>query len=50
MGYAAGAGIPTIILMSDGEPELIYRMATRFAIGLDGVVESLKAIESGARS
>ena len=50
MGYAAGAGIPTIILMSDGEPELMYRMATRFAIDLDGVVESLKAIESGARS
>ena len=50
MGYAAGAGIPTIVLMSDGEPELMYRMATRFATDLDGVVESLKAIESGARS
>ena len=50
MGYAAGAGMPNIILMSDGEPELMYWMATRFAIDLDGVVESLKAIESGARS
>jgi len=50
MEYAAGAGIPTIILMSLGEPELMYRMAPRFAIDLDGVVESLKAIESGARS
>jgi len=50
MGYAAGAGISTIILMSDGEPELMYRIATRFAIELDGVIESLKAIESGARS
>ena len=50
MGYAAGAGIPTIILMSDGEPALMYRMATRFDIDLDGVLESLKAIESGSRS
>lgn len=45
MGYAAGAGIPTIILMADGEPELMYKMATAFAIDLDGVVESLKGIE-----
>jgi len=29
---------------------LMYRMATIFAIDLEGVVESLKAIESGARS
>ena len=50
MGYAAVAGISTSILMSYGEPELMYRMATRFAIDLDGVVESLKAIGSGARS
>ena len=50
MRYAAGAGMPNIILMSDGEPELVYRMSTRFAIDLDGVVESLKAIESGVRS
>jgi len=46
MGYAAGAGIPTIILMADGEPELMYKMATAFAIDLDGVMESLKGIET----
>ncbi len=50
MGCAAGAGMANIILMSDGEPQLMYRTSTRFAIDLDGVVESLKAIESGARS
>ena len=44
MVHSAGAGIPTSILMSDGEPGLMYRMARRFAIDLDGVVESLKAI------
>ena len=46
MGYAAGAGIPTIVLMADGEPELMYKMATSFAVDLDGMVESLNGIGS----
>ena len=49
MGYAAGGGIPTVILMADGEPELMYKMATAFAIDLDGMVHSLKGFESGIR-
>ena len=48
MGYAVGAGIPTIILMADGEPELMYKMATAFAVDIDGVVQSLKRIGSGS--
>ena len=49
MGYAAGAGIPIVILMADGEPELMYKMATAFAIDLDGMVQSLKGIETRIR-
>jgi len=45
MGYAVGAGIPTIILMADGEPELMYKMATRLAIDIDGVVQALERIK-----
>ena len=48
MGYAVGAGIPTIILIEDGEPELMYKMATAFAVDIDGVVQSLKRIGSGS--
>jgi len=40
-GYAAGAGKPTIVLLSDGEPELMYRMNTKICCTLDEVVEAL---------
>jgi len=37
-GYAIGAGKPTVILLSDGEPELMYKMA-RTCLALSEVVE-----------
>ena len=49
MGYAVGAGIPTIILIADGEPELMYKMATAFAVDIDGVVQRLRELDLGAK-
>lgn len=45
-GYFVGAGRPLHILLSDGEPELMYRMAYetggRAHLTLDTVIESLR--------
>ena len=46
MGYAVGSGIPTVILLSDGEPELMYKMASAFAYELDELVQLVKDIEA----
>lgn len=40
-GYAIGAGKHTIILLHDGEPELMYGMAARLCVSIDEVLESL---------
>jgi hypothetical protein len=34
-GYFVGAGKPLYILLADGEPELMYRMATKLCVDLD---------------
>lgn len=34
-GYAIGCGKPTFILLADGEPELMYKMATVLCTSLD---------------
>ena len=38
MGYAVGSGIPAVILMSEDEPELMYKMASAFVHNLDELV------------
>jgi hypothetical protein len=43
-GYFVGAGKPLYILLSDGEPELMYRMATRVCVNIDEVLDSLKGM------
>lgn len=40
-GWAAGAGKPVAILLSDGEPELMYRMATAVCTSLEEVIGNL---------
>ena len=35
LGYAVGSGKPTFIYLSDGEPELMYGMATKLCTNLD---------------
>jgi hypothetical protein len=40
LGFVAGMGKPTAILLSDGEPELMYRMAT-LCLSIGEVVEFL---------
>jgi len=40
-GYFVGAGKPLHILLSDGEPELMYKMATGVHTSLQELVEAL---------
>jgi hypothetical protein len=40
-GWFAGAGKPLFILLHDGEPELMYRMAT-LCLGVDELLEELE--------
>jgi hypothetical protein len=46
LGWAAGAGKPTIVLLSDGEPELMLKMADRFCLTMEEVVETLSEMSS----
>ena len=41
-GYAIGAGKPTAILLSDGEPELMYRMAPSICLSIEEVINFLR--------
>lgn len=41
LGYAAGQGKPTIILLSDGEPELMYKMTTTLVVSMDELISAL---------
>lgn len=40
-GWAAGAGKTTIVLLADGEPELMYRMNTFLCCTIEEVIYSL---------
>ena len=41
-GYFVGAGKPLIILLSNGEPELMYRMADNLCVSFDEVIAALR--------
>ncbi len=49
LGWLAGAGKRTVILLADGEPELMYGLADDICVDLDEVVQAL-ALEAGAGS
>lgn len=40
-GYFVGAGKPLYILLSDGEPELMYRMASEVCVNIDEVLSKV---------
>ena len=44
-GWFVGAGRPLLILLSDGEPELMYAMASRIYVTLDEMVNNLGRYE-----
>lgn len=46
LGHAVGAGKRTIILLSDGEPELMYRMADLLAVTLEDALIQLREWEA----
>lgn len=43
-GYFVGAKKPLIILLTDSEPELMYKMATEVCLNLDEAVAALKKL------
>lgn len=45
LGWATGAGKPAYILLSDGEPELMYKLATGLCTSIGAVLSSLKVWE-----
>lgn len=42
LGWAAGVGKRTIILLSDGEPELMYKLVDHICLDIKEVVECLR--------
>lgn len=48
-GHAKGAGKRLIILLSDGEPELMYRMADDICTTMNEVVAAVRALEEEER-
>lgn len=46
-GYFRGAGKRLVILLADGEPELMYKMADHLALTVDEAVAALSANASG---
>ncbi len=44
-GYAIGAGKPAVILLQNGEPELMYKMTPYICLDIQEVVECIKTIE-----
>lgn len=47
LGWAIGAGKPAYILLDDGEPELMYRMATVLCVSIEEVLNELHYAQSG---
>jgi nucleoside 2-deoxyribosyltransferase len=49
-GYFVGAGKPLFVLLSEGEPELMYLMATALCLDLDELKERLSGCHATAGS
>jgi hypothetical protein len=47
LGWAAGAGKPTIVLLADGEPELMLLIARHFCLTVEEVLAVLEGLGSG---
>lgn len=43
-GYAIGAGKPTVILLQNGEPELMYKMTPYICLSIPEVLEAFEDI------
>lgn len=46
-GYFVGAGKPLVILLSDGEPELMYKMASRLVTTREELIYALAELDPG---
>jgi hypothetical protein len=45
LGWAAGAGKATVVLLADGEPELMLKMADHFCLDVFEVLATLEEID-----
>jgi hypothetical protein len=45
LGWAAGAGKATIVLLADGEPELMLKMADHLCLDMWEVIAALEEID-----
>jgi hypothetical protein len=45
LGYAVGAGQKTAILLSDGEPELMYKMVSKIATSMGEIADWLMKLQ-----
>jgi hypothetical protein len=43
-GYAIGAGKPTVIMLENGDPELMYKMTPYICVDIQDVVKSVNGI------
>ncbi len=48
-GYFAGAGKPLLILLADGEPELMYKMASEIYTELGELIADLNGFDDWAK-
>lgn len=46
-GWAAGRGKPLAVLLGDGEPEVMYRLADRFCLTVQQVVDWAAEVQNG---
>lgn len=49
-GYAIGAGKPTVILLADGEPELMYKMTPFICLDIAGMQGCIDYLASESRA
>ena len=41
LGWAAGAGKKTVVMLDDGEPDLMYKMSDHICVTMDEVMEAV---------
>jgi nucleoside 2-deoxyribosyltransferase len=49
LGWACGSGKATIVLLAEGEPELMLKMADHFCLSVEEVVVALEGIASASQ-
>jgi len=48
LGWACGAGKFTVLLLADGEPELMVKMCNKICLSVEAMLESLNEFQAGS--